>query len=745
MMTVRRKKGFTLAEILVATVILMLCLAIVGGLVWRGMIAYNRGQTAANLQQTCRAAVDRVSADLRQAYLGTVNPSVGRVRFIVKDPQTKADATIEYFLSGKNLLRQVNSGNPTVAASDITALSAVQQDASGKLWRVSATASLPRPGTTSNQVLTLAENAELRSSETDDVVFSKDLGTVPVSSSSGGSSSSGSSGGSSSGGWSSSGGGTSSGGSSSGGNTSSSGGTTSSSGGNTSSSGGPTQPPIHFETPGPTPAFTPFPTPYIPYPTGQPSSQPNPYVYPEDNGTPWLSAEQDNIRHIESVGVRGSILVDTVADIISARALGIGMTNTGMGPIAVPISGAGRVLGDTRFTAGLGAVSAITGGFTIGTGINEIRNGWADGVHYYGNGLMNDVTLSGISDVARGASGIASGAAHLIPVFAGASGSLSSTATSAIGVLGTASSVLGGVAGVFNMAAGGFQIWQAANGDAERIAIAEGRDPTYATQDAYISGGLQTVSGALAVAAAACALTGVAAPVGAVLLAASVGLSLIQFGFNAVGGSAGVIRIANTVGNAISSAATWVRNGVSSVASSVANAASNAVNAVRNTVSSVANAVRNTVSNVANAVRNTVSNVANAVRNTVSNVANAVRNTVSNVANAVRNTVSNVANAVRNTVSNVSRTVSNAVRNTVSNVSSAVRNTVSNVSNAVRNTVSNVSNAVRNTVSNVSNAVRNTVSNVSNTVRNTVSNVSNAVSRTVSNVASSVGNFFRGW
>jgi uncharacterized membrane protein YgcG/gas vesicle protein len=806
MMIVRRKKGFTLAEILVATLILMLCLAIVGGLVWRGMIAYNRGQTAAQLQHTCRTAVDRVSSDLKQAYLGTVNTSTaGRVQFIVKDPQTNTDATIEYFLSGKNLYRQVNSGNPTVAATDITAVSAVQQDTTGKLWNVSVTATLPKPGTTSNQVLTLAENAELRSSETDSVVFSKDLGLVPVSSSSGGSSSSGSSGGSSSGGWSSS-GGSSSGGhsSSSGGNTSSSGGTTSSSGGTTSSSGGttsssggttsssggttssggytsssggPTSPPIHYVTPGPTPAFTPFPTPYIPYPTDQPTSPPTsePYINREDktDGSGLNPTNFDWYRHALSLAGRTTAVADTTTVINLAALSGLPMNNISPQLSVLPQAPSSynliRALTSPTGVAVAGGLSTISGGLLISHGVGEIQTGWSRGEQYYGNGLLDASTLNGLSDISRGAGSIASGASRILPLISQSSG-----VVQVAGTLGTASTVLGGIGGAISFLSGGFQVYQAASGDAERIAALEGRDTTYATQDAYISGGLGMVSGALGVAAAACALTGVGAPVGAALLAASLIVGGVQLAFNAVGGSAGVIRIGNAIGSAVSSAATWVRNGVSSVASTVANAASNAISAVRNTVSNVANTVRNTVTNVASAVRNTVSNVANTVRNTVTNVASAVRNTVSNVASSVRNTVSNVASAVRNTVSNVANTVrntvsnvANTVRNTVSNVASTVRNTVSsvsrsvsnavsnvsrsvsnavsNVASSVRNTVSNVASSVSRTVSSVSSSVRNTVSNVTSTVRNTVSNVASSVSRAASNVASSVGNFFRGW
>jgi len=191
--TVRRKNGFTLVEILAAMALLLLFLAIVGGLVWHGMLAYNRGQVAAQVQQTCRTAVDTVSADLRQAYLGTVEEDSSKPngwKFMIKDPLYDSvhptpehplqEHAIKCWMENNNLYRQVESGTPTVIASHITSFK-VNRQGNDKLWQVKVTVTVPNPGTQTTQSLSLSENAELRSSEDWGTLSRKDLGLPPVS------------------------------------------------------------------------------------------------------------------------------------------------------------------------------------------------------------------------------------------------------------------------------------------------------------------------------------------------------------------------------------------------------------------------------------------------------------------------------------------------------------------------------------------------------------------------------------
>ncbi|MFH0801560.1 MAG: prepilin-type N-terminal cleavage/methylation domain-containing protein, partial [bacterium] len=679
--------GFTLVEILVAMAILLLFLSIVGGLVWRGMIAYERGQTATQLQQTCRMAVDTVSADLRQAYMGTVAEDSSHPngwKFMIKDPlYNTAQPTPEHpvqepaimcWLENNSLYRQVESGTPTVIASNITSFS-ISQQGNEKLWQVSVTVTVPKPGTQTTESLSLTENAELRSSEDWGALSQKNLGLPQVSLSSGGTSSGGtSSGGASSGGTSS--GGTSSGGASSGGTSSggtSSGGTSS---GGSSSSGGPTPTPKPITTPDP--LATPLPTPLFPTPTPFPTFTP----FPTDQPTLPPTGETSS----SSGGTNNSTRNTTAADLLNvARRTDRVVENFGRYNLnrffETPLGSQAETTALDRFLASQNptlrrVTSSVSSLASVGLGGLGIYDAY--------QGFSNGDAVAGWSGVANAASGIGS-ALSVAP----STINIGNTALNLSGVAGTfggglaVAPVLGGIGGAINIGVGGYQMYQG-----------------YEQQngDLLVRGGLQTVQGGLAVASAVCFMSGVGAPVGAALLAASLVVAGAQLVYDLMPEA-----WRNTIASGALAATNYVVNGVRTVASAIGNAATSAFNSVRNTVSNVASTVRSTVSSVASAVRNTVSNVASAVRNTVSNVANAVRNTVSNVASAVRNTVSNVASAVRNTVSNVA----SAVRNTVSNVSRAVSNTVSNVSRAVSNTVSNVTSTLSRAASNVGNAVSN--------------------------------------
>jgi prepilin-type N-terminal cleavage/methylation domain-containing protein len=113
MKTIGNQKGFTLAELLIATAMIGFVMAGTFVALQQGENAFQYSTGRVEVQQTARMAVDRMAHDLRTGSTVTVS-NASSVTFQYID-DTGATVTVQYSLTGTNLQR--NQTNPVPAAA----------------------------------------------------------------------------------------------------------------------------------------------------------------------------------------------------------------------------------------------------------------------------------------------------------------------------------------------------------------------------------------------------------------------------------------------------------------------------------------------------------------------------------------------------------------------------------------------------------------------------------------------------
>ncbi len=110
---VRNQRGFTLAELMIAVALVALVLAGTFVALQQGQSAYQYGSGRVEVQQSARAAVDRMIKDLRTGTTVTTSTSTS-VGFQYID-DTGATVTVTYSLTGTNLQRNQTAPVPATA------------------------------------------------------------------------------------------------------------------------------------------------------------------------------------------------------------------------------------------------------------------------------------------------------------------------------------------------------------------------------------------------------------------------------------------------------------------------------------------------------------------------------------------------------------------------------------------------------------------------------------------------------
>lgn len=111
------QKGFSIAELLVAAAMTSVLMAGAFVLLQQGQNAYLFGAGRAEVQQTARGALDRISRELRTGSVVTAL-SGSSVTFQFVD-ETGATVTVQYSLNGTNLQRNQTVPVPAAAQPEI--------------------------------------------------------------------------------------------------------------------------------------------------------------------------------------------------------------------------------------------------------------------------------------------------------------------------------------------------------------------------------------------------------------------------------------------------------------------------------------------------------------------------------------------------------------------------------------------------------------------------------------------------
>jgi len=116
----RDQRGFSLAELMVATAIMGLIMAGIFVFQVGGQRAYLFGSGRVETQQNARVALDLITRELRSATSITTLASATSITFVWKD-EANASHTIQYALSGTTLNRTFD-GETTALIGGVTTL-----------------------------------------------------------------------------------------------------------------------------------------------------------------------------------------------------------------------------------------------------------------------------------------------------------------------------------------------------------------------------------------------------------------------------------------------------------------------------------------------------------------------------------------------------------------------------------------------------------------------------------------------
>ena len=107
------QKGFSVAELLVAAAMTSILMAGIFMVLQQGQNAYLFGAGRAEVQQTARGALDRITRELRTGTVVTAS-TASSVTFQFID-ETGATVTVQYSLNGTNLQRNQTAPAPVAA------------------------------------------------------------------------------------------------------------------------------------------------------------------------------------------------------------------------------------------------------------------------------------------------------------------------------------------------------------------------------------------------------------------------------------------------------------------------------------------------------------------------------------------------------------------------------------------------------------------------------------------------------
>jgi Tfp pilus assembly protein PilW len=107
------QKGFSVAELLIAAAMTSTLMAGIFMVLQQGQNAYLFGAGRAEVQQTARGALDRITRELRTGSVVTAS-TASSVTFQFID-ETGATVTVQYSLSGTNLQRNQTAPAPVAA------------------------------------------------------------------------------------------------------------------------------------------------------------------------------------------------------------------------------------------------------------------------------------------------------------------------------------------------------------------------------------------------------------------------------------------------------------------------------------------------------------------------------------------------------------------------------------------------------------------------------------------------------
>lgn len=109
-----REGGFTLVEMLVASVILLLVLSVANALFFEAIVSWRYGESRMDVREGLRLGMDRMTRELRTAQQLTDMQS-DRIEFVVL--QDDGSEQVEYYVNiSKELIRSTDGGDIVLAA-----------------------------------------------------------------------------------------------------------------------------------------------------------------------------------------------------------------------------------------------------------------------------------------------------------------------------------------------------------------------------------------------------------------------------------------------------------------------------------------------------------------------------------------------------------------------------------------------------------------------------------------------------
>ena len=110
-----REGGFTLVEMLVASVILLLVLSVANALFFEAIVSWRYGESRMDVREGLRLGMDRMTRELRTAQQLTDMQS-DRIEFVVLQDDG-SEPTVEYYVNiSKELIRSTDGGDIVLAA-----------------------------------------------------------------------------------------------------------------------------------------------------------------------------------------------------------------------------------------------------------------------------------------------------------------------------------------------------------------------------------------------------------------------------------------------------------------------------------------------------------------------------------------------------------------------------------------------------------------------------------------------------
>lgn len=114
----RTEQGFTIVEVVIATALLSIIMAVVASSLWQIQRSetYSRGRTAA--LDDMRVSINRMTKDLRQTY--SINGSPSATNLDVNTYVDGSPARVAYDMGGGALTRTRDGGTPVVLLTGLT-------------------------------------------------------------------------------------------------------------------------------------------------------------------------------------------------------------------------------------------------------------------------------------------------------------------------------------------------------------------------------------------------------------------------------------------------------------------------------------------------------------------------------------------------------------------------------------------------------------------------------------------------